>query len=124
MEQINVKTTELPKLTISETITERRTVEKEITLPYFFKDEYGNLCKVVSNDYYISTKPDFVYSVEVYPVKSFKGRIASGTTITEDEFDAAFDKSMTYIQMMAQNDDAPVEADDNIQIDQQLYNQY
>ena len=49
---------------------------------------------------------------------------ARGGEITPEEFYTAFEKAIMYVEYMNQNDDAPVEADDNIQIDQQLYNQY
>lgn len=115
-------TTDSAKMKITETITERKQVEKEISIPYYFKDEYGNLCKLISNDYYISAKTGFVQTVEVYPVKHFKGRIASGTEITEEEFEAAYDSAMSFIQMMKQ-DNLPTEEDENVKIDEILYDQ-
>ena len=122
--QSNTTTAESPKLKITATYTETKRVEKEISFPYFFKDEYGNHCKLINEHFYLSTKSDVkfgLHTIEAYPVKHFKDRVVKGTQITEEEFEVAYDKAMMYINLIKENKEPSIEEDENVQIDEMIY---
>lgn len=118
-------TPESAKLKITETITERKQVEKDITLPYYFKDSLNRLCKVINEKHYLQVDANSVWPGVVTRIIEYnKDEICKGAPCTEEEYDIAFDKAITNLQMLNQNDDLPTEEDENVQIDRNLYNQY
>jgi hypothetical protein len=121
MTQSNNTTAEMPKLKVVTTVTTTEQKELELSIPYYFKDKYDNLCKVVDQDYFLSAKCGgnmSFWTVEAYSVKSWKERIATGTPITEGEFETAYDKALMFIQMIKQDSQPSNERDVNEEIDE------
>lgn len=115
--------TEVPKLRIATTITEIKSVDKEITLPYYFQDKDRNICKVVSNDHLISIDTDKDWwGTKVFPVRHYKAEISQGTPISEFEFEAAYQKAMMYVDLICKNQEVSKEVDENVEIDEMREN--
>lgn len=115
------QTNGISKMKITEVITERKTVEKEVNIPYYFKDEYSNLCKVISTEHFISARADKDYwAIQTLPVNGFKERIAKGTPITEDDYNNAYEKALNYLQSL-NYDSFENEEDENVKIDEIIY---
>lgn len=113
---------ETAKMKISTTYTETKSFEKEIAIPYFFKDEYGYLYKIVSEDYAVSVRDYKDYwTSSIVPASYFKQKIGKGEDITEVEFEAAYSQAMMYIDLIYRNEQPSNEVDENVQIDQMIY---
>lgn len=124
--QSNNQTTETPKLRIVATVKETTTVsiEKDLSLPYYFKDEKGGeVYKVVSKEFSIRIydKKGW-WRINVLPTDMYENEIASGTPISEFEFDAAYQKAMMYVDLINRNEDPLKEEDENVQIDSIIEN--
>lgn len=118
MSQNYLQTLETPKLTIDTIAQQAVVIKKDITLPYYFKSNYGHLCKVVSKEYYMKvinsgTIPFICAGYTEYNL----GEIGSGTPITEDEFEYAYSQALMYIQLIKENKEPSNEVDENEQID-------
>lgn len=85
---------------INATIVESRRVEKEITVPYYFRDEYGSACNLCCKTHYIGVRTGFYYQIEAMPADKFIERIAKGTPITKDEFESELQRAKDYIEAM------------------------
>jgi hypothetical protein len=108
-------------LKIAAIYTETKQVEKEIELPYYFKNENGNFCKIVTPTHFLtvvssSTGPLVMANMVQYN----KDIIAKGTPCDKEDYESVFSQAMMHLQML--NDDLPVsnEVDENIQIDQMI----
>lgn len=120
--QSNNQIAETPKLRILATVTEKKVIDKEISLPYYFKGKYGSLIKIINSTHSIevSDKKDW-WSASVVSTAYCKDRLAeSDVVITADEFDAAYSKAMMYVDLINRNEDPSKEVDENIQIDEML----
>lgn len=116
--------TDSAKMKITETITERKQVEKEISIPYYFRDKDKNFCKVVSKQHLLIVDADKNYwGAKTLLVDYNKVRIAEGTEISEDEYNYAFQKALDFVHALNQNDDIPTDEDENVKIDEILYDQ-
>lgn len=125
MEQISAiaAKTQSTAMKISTTVTETKSVEKEITLPYYFKIGH-DLSKVISKTHFITIDTDNDWwAIKVRPVNAYKGDIAKGEPITEEEYNQAFEKAKMYVELL--NSDEPIDnsQDENVQIDEMLYGQ-
>jgi hypothetical protein len=119
MEANLTQTMEPAKLSIDTTVMEAVKVKKEIPLPYYFKTP-SFLCKVVTKDWYISVFDSLpVCFVSVNNVIVNIKEISNGTPIEAEEFEAAYDKVLTYIQGL-NLDKADTEPDPNVEIDEIL----
>jgi hypothetical protein len=117
-------TTESPKLKIATTITHTERVDKDIELPYYFKDCLGCSCKIVNDHFLISVDiENNFWAIKTSPVSACGDRIAKGTPISQDEYDAAYSKAMMYVDIINRNEDPSGEHDENVQIDEMIYNQ-
>lgn len=123
MTQSNIiGTTQTNHLKIATTITETKSVEKEITLPYYFKNAYGNFCKIVTPTHYLTVRSSSHSPLICSNLVEFgKSEIAEGTPCTQEEYDAAFGQAMMYLQAL--NSDEPIDKseDENVKIDEMLY---
>jgi hypothetical protein len=121
MEQNYSNTLENPKLTIDTMATQVVAVKKEVPLPYFFKDRYGTLCKVVTKNHFIKVISSPTASfISVSNVEYNLSEIGLGTAITEDEFEYAYSQALMYIQLIKENKEPSNEVDENVQIDEML----
>lgn len=108
-------------LKISGTYTETKFIDKEIDLPYYFKDRYDYLTKVVSETHGVQvSRTKNYWSACVVPISYMRDKIALGTPITADEFDAAYSQAMMYVDLINRNEDPSNEIDENVQIDQMM----
>lgn len=109
-------------LKIATTYTETKSIEKEIELPYYFRQEHGGfIYKVVSEKYAIQvcTWNEHLGTC-LCPASLFKERLAKGTPITEFEFDAAYQKATMYVDLIYKNQEPSNEKDENEEIDEIL----
>jgi hypothetical protein len=107
---------------IRTTVTETTKVEKDVTIPYYFKDEYRQLCKIISTTHFIAAKFEQDYwSIQVYPVKGWEARIGKGEEITEDQYNEAFENAKMYIEQLNSDEPQDMTEDENVQIDNQIY---
>jgi hypothetical protein len=114
-------TMESPKLSIDTIVTETKFVQKEVSIPYYFKNGYGNLCKIVSPNYFLVVFPSSTGPfVCAYTVENNVNEIAKGTACTEIEFESAFSQAMMHLQLLNDNSPESIEADPNVQIDEML----
>lgn len=121
MEQNYQTTSETPKLRIATTVTHTENIDKEIELPYYFKDKSNHICKLVSKNHLIVIDTDNDYwSAGVKPVRYNEDRIATGTPISQDEYEAAYSKAMMYVELINRNEEQSREKDENEEIDQIL----
>jgi hypothetical protein len=103
---------------IATTVTETKSVEKEITLPYYFKNKHGQLCKVVTNEFFIAVDADKNWwGAMVRQVVHNKDVIATGEPITADGFEAAYSKAMMYVDLICKNQEPSNEHDENEEIE-------
>lgn len=109
---------------ISTTVTETKSVEKDVELPYYFKENHGGyIYKVVSEKHAIQvcTWNDHLGAC-LMPNSMYKSKLAAGAPITEDEFDAAFSKAQMYVDLINRNEEPVNEEDPNVTIDRMIEN--
>jgi hypothetical protein len=114
-------TMESPKLSIDTIVTETKFVQKEVSIPYYFKNSYGNLCKIVSPNYFLVVFPSSTGPfVCAYTVENNVNEIAKGTACTEIEFESAFSQAMMHLQLLNDDSQPSNERDVNEEIDEIL----
>jgi hypothetical protein len=113
---------ESPKLSIDTIVTETKFVQKEVSIPYYFKNSYGNLCKIVSPNYFLVVFPSSTGPfVCAYTVENNVNEIAKGTACTEIEFESAFSQAMMHLQLLNSDEPQDMTEDENVAIDNQIY---
>jgi hypothetical protein len=112
-------TMESPKLSIDEVITVRQRIQKDVPIPYYYKSESGNYCKVVTKEILVSVDNDSNWwGIKSMPVKHYADQIGKGTEITAEEFEIAYDNALTCVQMLVSDSQPSNERDVNEEIDE------
>lgn len=88
---------------ISQAITTTSIVEKEITLPYFFKHSmhgvFEKIYKIVDEKTFIEVQLGLFTNIGICPVADYiKNRIAEGEAISELEFENALQDASETIK--------------------------
>jgi hypothetical protein len=112
-------TMESPKLSIETTVMQAVNIKKDITLPYYFKNEHGRPCKIVTPEVFITViNSPAGPLVSANLVKYGLTEIAKGTECTEVEFESAFSQAMMHLQLLNDDSQPSNERDVNEEIDE------
>jgi hypothetical protein len=88
---------------IETTITEK--VTKEVQLPFYFKSNCGSFIKIESEEVSIKVNPGEApnyRSIALVPTWIAKDDAAKGSEVTEEEFTAAFNKTLKQLNHVAE----------------------
>lgn len=96
------QTIETQKLIIKETITKTvsENIDKEITLPYFFREkkDSGYFFAIVDSETMIRVDLDSRFEgIILRPVSCNKEAVAKGVEISMQEFDEAYDQALSIV---------------------------
>jgi hypothetical protein len=111
----------MPKLSIDATVMQAVNIKKDITLPYYFKNEHGRPCKIVTPDIFLTVIGNSYCPLVCANIVQYNlPEIAKGTACTEIEFESAFSQAMMHLQLLNDDSQPSNEADPNVEIDEIL----